>query len=105
MSGDLSRCSGKTYEEANEFSTRRQTLSITLLKTGRSLDAGPNDGRAGARRTPRGGCPPRLASSSGAALGEPRQLPRGDGPGPDRRVRPRRSAAALSQDYTQSCSL
>lgn len=81
------------------------SISRKLLKTGRSLDAGPNDGRAGARWTTRGGCPPRLASSSGAAHGEPRQLPQGDGPGPDRRVRPRRSAAALSQDYTQSCSL
>lgn len=81
------------------------SVSRKLLKAGRSLDAGPNGGRAGARRTPRGGCPPRLASSSGAAHGEPRQLPRGDGPDPDRRVRPRRWAAALSQDYTQSCSL
>lgn len=105
MSGDLSRCTGKTYEEASEFSTQRQTLSITLLKAGRSLDAGPNGGRAGARRTPRGGCPPRLASSSGAAHGEPRQLLRGDGPDLDHRIRPRRWAAALSQDYTQSCSL
>lgn len=30
VSADLSHCSGKTYEEANEFSMRRQTLSITV---------------------------------------------------------------------------
>lgn len=34
VSGDLSRCSGKTYEEANEFSMRRQTLSITVSVQG-----------------------------------------------------------------------
>lgn len=81
------------------------SVSRKLLKAGRSLDAGPNSGRAGAWRTPRGGRPPLLASSSGAAHGEPWQPPRGDGPDLDRRVRPRRWAVALSQDYTQSCSL
>lgn len=47
------------------------SVSHKLLKAGRSLDAGPNGGQMGARRMPWGGCPPRLASSSGTAHGKP----------------------------------
>lgn len=76
-------------------------VSLKLLKAGRSLDAGPNGGRTGTQRTPRGRRPPCLASSSGAARGEPRHRaggctlcpprpPRGDGSDPHRRVRPHR---------------
>lgn len=39
------------------------SVSHKLLKAGRSLDAGPNGGRMGARRMPWGGCPPRLQAA------------------------------------------
>jgi len=96
---------------ANSLLCLSLSVSRKLLKAGRSLDAGPNGGRTGARRTPptpskqlRRGTRPAPAPGGRTRPVTP-WPPRGDGPDPECRVRPRRCAAALSQDYTQSCSL